>query len=70
MIIHSEQEMLDFGKQFARNLSNQTTITKELLLQSDKEQGDNNSQPAQPTATARGVMPPRVECYVDAVSFA
>ena len=42
--------MLDFGKQFARNLSNQTTITKELPRQSDKEQGDSNSQPAQPTA--------------------
>lgn len=40
--------MLNFGKQFARNLSNQTTITKELPLQSDKEQG--NSQPVQPTA--------------------
>lgn len=48
MIIHSEQEMLDFGKQFARNLSDQTTITKELPLQSDKEQG--NSQQAQPAA--------------------
>lgn len=41
--------MLDFGKQFAKNLSNQTTITKELPLQSDKEQG--NSQPVQPTAS-------------------
>ena len=49
MIIHSEQEMLDFGKQFARTLSSQTATTQESPHQLDAEIKEGNPQ-TQPTA--------------------
>ena len=50
MIIHSEQEMLDFGQQFAKTLPSQTTTTQESPHQSYAEIKEGG-QPAQPVAS-------------------
>ena len=48
MIIHSEQEMLNFGQQFAKTLLSQTTTTQESPHQSYAEikESDQQAQPA------------------------